>query len=79
MKCCTPPLLLSSSTPAAFDSAMAPKKDKAPPSSFLGPTKMSRAMLKEMEGRGMIVPGTRRFRPRRRFMRSLKVTNVGIS
>jgi len=33
---------------------MAPKKDKAPPTSFLGSIKMTRAMLKDLEDRGMI-------------------------
>ena len=36
---------------------MAPKKDRAPPSTFLSPTKMSPAMLEDMEKRGVISPG----------------------
>jgi len=38
---------------------MAPKKDKAPPTSFLGSTKMTRMMLKDLEDRGVIAAGLR--------------------
>ena len=43
---------------------MAPKKDKAPPTSFLGSTKMTRMMLKDLEDRGVIAAGLRRVPPK---------------
>ena len=43
---------------------MALKKAKAPPSTFLGPTKMSPAILEDMEKRGVISPGFGRVPPK---------------
>ena len=42
---------------ASIECAMAPKKAKALPSTFLGSTKMSPAMLEDMEKRGLISLG----------------------
>jgi hypothetical protein len=45
---------------------MAPKKDKTPPSSVLGSTKMSQAMVMEMEERGVIAPSAVRVPPKKK-------------
>jgi len=43
---------------------MAPKKMKAPPTAFLGPTKMSLALMEDMEKRGVISPRLGRVPPK---------------
>ena len=43
---------------------MAPKNAKAPPTTFFGPTKMSLAMLEDMEKRGIVSPGLGRVPPK---------------
>ena len=43
--------------------AMAPKKSKFPPTTFFGQTKMTLAMLGEMENQGVLTPGLGRVRP----------------
>jgi len=43
---------------------MAPKKNKAPPTTFFGPTKMTLAMLGDMEKRGVLSPGLGRVPPK---------------
>ena len=42
---------------------MAPKKSKAPPTTFFGPTKMTLAMLGDMEKSGVLSPGLDRVPP----------------
>jgi len=42
---------------------MAPKKSKFPPTTFFGPTKMTLAMLGEMENQGVLTPGLGRVPP----------------
>ena len=43
---------------------MAPKKNKTPPTTFFGPTKMTLAMLGDMEKRGVLSPGLGRVPPK---------------
>ena len=43
---------------------MAPRKDKAPPSTFLGPRKMTRAMLKKMGDHRVITLGATKIPPK---------------
>ena len=43
---------------------MAPKKNKFPPTTFFGPTKMTLAMLGDMEKRGMLTLGLGRVPPK---------------
>ena len=43
---------------------MAPKKSEAPPTTFFGPTKMTLAMLGDMEKSGMLSPGLGRVPPK---------------
>ena len=42
---------------------MAPKKNKAPPTTFFGPTKMTLTMLEDTEKRGVLSPSLRRVPP----------------
>ena len=42
---------------------MAPKKNKFPPTTFFGQTKMTLAMLGEMENQGILTPGLGRVPP----------------
>ena len=43
---------------------MAPKKSKALPTTFFGPTKMTLPMLEDMEKRGVLAPGLGRVPPK---------------
>ena len=43
---------------------MAPKKNKFPPTTFFGPTKMTLSMLWDMEKRGVLTPGLGRVPPK---------------
>ena len=43
---------------------MAPKKNKFPPTTFFGPTKMTLAILDNMEKRGVLTPGLGRVPPK---------------
>ena len=43
---------------------MAPKKNKAPPTTFFGQTKMTLPMLEDMEKRGILSPGFGRVPPK---------------
>ena len=47
----------ASATANSPDPAMAPKKSKFPPTTFFGQTKMTLAMLQEMENQGILTPG----------------------
>jgi len=59
---CSFPII--STTTTSSDPTMAPKKTKAPPTTFFGLMKMSLAMLEDKEKRGVLSPGLGRVPPK---------------